>query len=562
MSMLSLLPSSSLVRFEARELAAPKILWSSSAAPADFDPAAFAFCIPYPDDEQTLYTTKTKVFYGERYGGRGVGQHGGGVRCGTDGFLQVKGIGRNPLAGKYAKISKSHGGAGIPEAVREAIWGEVCASVLPYGGVKTLGIIATGGNTFGATGFQDAARALIVRQAALRPAHFMRAVNYVPSDEFFQKNCSDTLRTKHAIRQLENAFRNSYRDFANEEQGAKLLNSCFLEMARRFASQVAAARVKRIPHGALNCSNICLDGRYIDFGTQSAVPDYGRAILARGNPDLWNDHKSLIYTFNDLIFYVRNYLPNGRGTELISAEELVKYYTQYFTQRLSVEYLKLTGIPEEDLAAVGGAEKIELYRALTEIYMKGNGTPFKFWSGVEEENLPFDLNAIFIDTAWSVTAEQVDVILKDRIENHGLRRRFSTSLISMKNACFARRPVETCDAYKHFVSLNCVRLNSRIESLYRFNVDTSVDAMLRQEDFQSRISGFIDTQSATARALLSEPKDGEIGLGWLTGTDHTYCTKNSVRIHDRELAPAESHCFVATHSQPISMSGTGASACA
>ena len=98
----------------------------------DLDLNNYHYCSPHPDDNESAYLPEEKFLLGERYGGRGVGDHSG-VRCGLDGDIQIKGVGRNILAGKNSEFLRSHGGVTLSEAIREPLWGEICHHVLPLG---------------------------------------------------------------------------------------------------------------------------------------------------------------------------------------------------------------------------------------------------------------------------------------------------------------------------------------------------------------------------------------------------------------------------------------------
>ncbi len=60
------------------------------------------------------------------------------------------------------------------------------------------------------------------------------------------------------------------------------LDNALDKMINRLACQIAASRVKGIPHGSLTSSNVSVDGRFLDFGTITAVPDFGNYVLANG----------------------------------------------------------------------------------------------------------------------------------------------------------------------------------------------------------------------------------------------------------------------------------------
>src|SRR5690554_1646737 len=74
-----------------------------------------------------------KTFFAERYGGLGIFNNGGGVRCGLTGDYQVKGIGLNPLLGRATPSSYRSGAMTGVEAVREFVWSHLVRLALPYG---------------------------------------------------------------------------------------------------------------------------------------------------------------------------------------------------------------------------------------------------------------------------------------------------------------------------------------------------------------------------------------------------------------------------------------------
>lgn len=86
----------------------------------------------------------TKLFLAERYGGFGIGYNGGGARCGSLGPFQVKGCGKNLLAGADQDVHHSYGGFKALYAAHEAIYGSILEGILPLGAVRILGIILTG----------------------------------------------------------------------------------------------------------------------------------------------------------------------------------------------------------------------------------------------------------------------------------------------------------------------------------------------------------------------------------------------------------------------------------
>ena len=179
LSLVGTLPPECFVPFYANKARLPTIIWRNPELPG-LSLEHHAYFAPLADDELGSYETTTRSFLGERYGGDGLGANGGGVRCGLAGGVQVKGIGKNALAGSGTNFFHAYGGATLNEAILEAIWGEVCHLALPFGGVRALGILGTGTRVplrYPKAGEDTTtARALLVRESPLRPAHYMRAI--------------------------------------------------------------------------------------------------------------------------------------------------------------------------------------------------------------------------------------------------------------------------------------------------------------------------------------------------------------------------------------------------
>lgn len=90
-----------------------KVVWinpewaSDESLPADADVfevfrSRFACMIPNSELFSSLRFDQSAPveLLAERYGGCGIGYNGGGVRCGNLGKYQIKGIGKNLLAGQ------------------------------------------------------------------------------------------------------------------------------------------------------------------------------------------------------------------------------------------------------------------------------------------------------------------------------------------------------------------------------------------------------------------------------------------------------------------------------
>lgn len=230
-------------------------------------------------------TNDKKQFMADQYGSRHEVCNGGSARCGINGHFQIKGIGRNPLVGVNMSESHSHGKLFIDEAISEAIWGEICHKHLPYGAIRTLAIIKT--NVKHKFGYLPDAPykhcALAIREVSVRPAHFERCTFFWPEESYSYLRDNDANRVRKAAPYLSKLL-------LAENQSASLDDALNI-LIDRLACQIAASRVKGIPHGSLTSSNISVDGRFLDFGTITAVPDFSNYILANGVGAAWDDHE-------------------------------------------------------------------------------------------------------------------------------------------------------------------------------------------------------------------------------------------------------------------------------
>ncbi|GHD69306.1 hypothetical protein [Jeongeupia chitinilytica] len=327
------LPEASFIRFEACRLRNASVAWinfdlmSELGVPvrtaADLEALklalleSFAYMIPNERDDPAAFDLNdTREFLAERYGDFGEQCNGGGVRCGLNGHFQSKGIGRSLLAGRKMDFWHTHGGATIEEGIREAIWGEVFNQELPFGAVRILAVIATGKATaydFGLLkkeGQDEPPGGLMIRQANLRPAHYQRAPFYQPLKELGGNFVHDAVRTEKAMAMIHKAL--SLPDNASFNE----IITAWQATSEKFAQQVAYSKLLRLAHGSLTQGNIDLSGKYIDFGTTSALSGYGNPVISRGFPAIWHEAQQLAGNVTSLVFYANKYLNPDLATDL------------------------------------------------------------------------------------------------------------------------------------------------------------------------------------------------------------------------------------------------------
>lgn len=517
--MLRTLPSYSLVPFEIQRLSQPEVLWSNSELIDNTELHEYAYCVPAEHEQQGAYLSETRVTFGERYGGRGIMHNGGGVRCGFDGKWQVKGIGRNCLAGDNPNnFWNTHGGATLEEGVREAVWGEICHLVLPWGGIRIAGIVDTGTKTHyqSPQGESMVPRALILREPALRPAHYMRAPDYHPNSQMRTKYCSDTVRTKAAVLEIDQGFASALGMPLKVRHDPQFINQCLAEMVTRISLQIATARAKRIMHGSISCSNIALDGRFLDYGTISSLSDYGRVIIARGSTDLWTEHTALYPTLSNLIFYMKKYLPETVGKELLSYEKLVAFYNYRFSRDLVLQFLKLTGIPLFLLQQLNNGLLNDMGRCLSDIFTQGNKEPFKFRTLDEMPNMMgnFHLNSIIQVACLCSSESEAEQAIFELLHDPALRKRFAHIYVKIRQAALALVPQEQKKIARLFIAINAYRLNTLVSELYRPKLADTISDLLATPDAARRVAFFVDGMRRQVRTLLAEPGEKGIAMDW------------------------------------------------
>ncbi|MGD8121146.1 protein adenylyltransferase SelO family protein [Vibrio sp. TRT 2004] len=289
-----------------------------------------------------LIKSDTKLFRADRYGSRHEVCNGGSARCGYDGRFHVKGIGLTPLLSENMSKSHSNGKLFLDEAISEAIWGEVCHQHLPFGAIRTLAIIKT--NVLEDFLYlEDTPKkpcALAIREFSIRPAHFERCTFFWPSSENIHLRDNDAQRVRECIKFLPISLNLSRTELSSEKE----LLHCCNEMVLRIAKQVAYSRVKGIPHGSLTSSNISVDGRFLDFGTMTAVPDFGNYIIANGVGAVWDDHLLIINWIKNFTLTLNQYSPFGGVLSKNSIRKLLDTFCNELDHQENLAILEELGV--------------------------------------------------------------------------------------------------------------------------------------------------------------------------------------------------------------------------
>ncbi|HDM8173126.1 TPA: YdiU family protein [Vibrio harveyi] len=299
-----------------------------------------------------------KLFWADRYGSKHEVCNGGSARCGFDGHFQVKGIGLTPLLAQNISKSHSHGKLFLDEAISEAVWGEICHKNLPFGAIRTLAIIKTNVNEEFSY-LKDKPQkpcALAIREFAVRPAHFERATFFWPSKEYMTLRDNDALRVRESIKSLPNIL-----DKSNNEKYAskKKLKDCVFFIIKRIAKQVAYSRVKGIPHGSLTSSNISIDGKFLDFGTITAVPDFGNYVLADGVGAIWDDHLLIGNWLKNLMVTINKYSEFDEVFSIFDINNLIQKFFNEIDMQENIAILNELDVKEVNNVNISLSKEIK-----------------------------------------------------------------------------------------------------------------------------------------------------------------------------------------------------------
>jgi hypothetical protein len=532
----ALLPPSSLIEVETRRLARAEIVWQDGTDVVD---PTQVYCRPQRYEADDLYETETRVEWADRYGGTGTGAAGGSGRCTALNGLQTKGVGVTPLVAPVADPFHASGTMMLFEAATEALFAGVYQASLPFGAVAVHAVILTGGRysqPLGDDADARCVRSLAIRPFVPRPAHFMRNFMYPDGNRAAGPTAHgitvDCWRTEQAMACLATNFKTSLTLSASENDEMALLDAGLRELTRRLAWQCAAGFAKRLPHGTLSCSNIALNGAYLDFGVSNFLPSYRRLCWAHGQ-EPWTEAMWPLRTVLSLRQQLDKYRPLILGGAIVSCDDLTEEYGRHFQQRLAIEMAKMAGLTE-DMASACPAELLRTWlKAMRSTWTRGAQERFVTDSGrlADGRAAPpprqlgrFDLNAILAAAGPCGDAESMDRALAPLLGDPTLRREFVNAASEVRR--WLRNLVEpegssNLDAY---LARQALRKNADLPALKR---EKSAGLDLLKPFRQLEIAGntaaigpAIDRALVQARHVLADldpALPGDTGVAQLVG---------------------------------------------
>ncbi|WP_157134798.1 hypothetical protein [Sphingomonas sp. PAMC 26605] len=305
-------------------------------------------------DQVDTFRETSVTLYADRYGGTFGHSHGGSGRAGTAGRFNAKGVGATPLTDPNANWYHSHGCMWLEEAIREAIFSEVCWHVFPWRANPIVAIIDTGEHVKSVAGEIGARRVIAVRPAALRLAHLERNILFGSAGTGESDQFLDFLRVKEVV----NCVKVNGVDLNGETSSASILS----DIMSRVCEQIGYGRAYRLFHGDYLSSNLCISAALVDFGAFRGVADWRRNAWEDNGLPFGGEDRRLFQTARSLSFHFRKHGGDPFENQLMSLDQLSIAIHKAFVSTLT----KICG--QHSRAG-------EIVTRLTELYDQQQATP-------------------------------------------------------------------------------------------------------------------------------------------------------------------------------------------
>ena len=359
-------------------------------------------------DSRGDQTSATEMCVGiaDRYGGMGIGSHGGSGRAAFINGYHVKGIGKTPLVGVNTDQAHSSGGAYLEECVREVIGSEIAAAEFPAGALSNIAIIDTGLHQVWETDFGPKLErcCLLVRPPFLRPAHFERATYF--SSENLTEGAHDSTRVASAFAA------------AIELLGHERLLSRFQLLWSNWARQLAYGYTSRLSQGGGSSSNISFDGQLMDFGGLSALPSLASATTMQGYFTVGREMAWLAKAMLNHESMMERYL--GKSSQRHARISLAMQATRLIYDKSIVEgTLRLLGLTRSQVtSALNSTSSALITSAVNRVISRFQSERFSIFEGIPTPRIKWDLNEFWSDDAKPHYAE-----LRSQLENLAIFKR-------------------------------------------------------------------------------------------------------------------------------------------
>lgn len=520
-----LLSRSQYVEIQARRLVAPSLLWVNRAyllekgidvPDGELSPElsrqlldALAYGVPGRGEPASAFSGQTKMFYADRYGGRGININLGSGRAASAGRIQLKGIGRTPLAKKAAE-DHSNGLAGLEEGMREAFWGEV-NQILPHGGNRVIALIDRG-TLSEPRGGEREPNVIIVREDPVRPAHFV-------DHPLYRRALRSILWKLNVIGRVDYARRLARSlpvpDGMRRAPLGERIGAGLAVYVDRIAEQHAAAFARRLYHGATSESNIEISGGFLDYATETAMPGHGLLrVLDHQAPAGRTDGFRRILVRN-FVMNVLKKAPRSVVKLIPTPEVFLARFDAAYQGAGRREFLRLTGVPaavSERLAET--PEAAALGDAVASVAVDGARKVTGKYA-VPDRITRYDLGEILVGLAALRSNDETTVAawLRSRdVARSESDEPPATAALARAYAAYMSLAVEEAgrrgvgpDAFWNETRDNAAARNRDLPEAYRWKMIAENQALLRRymtDKDPALIQRAIDERIATARARL------------------------------------------------------------
>jgi hypothetical protein len=428
----------------------------------------------------------------ERYGGTGVADNGGGVRCGNLDGYQVKGIGKNVLVGSGSDLHHTYGAFKAVYAIHEAIYAKILSRLLPVGVAEIYGVVLTAPDAAFVKGTNRGWGGLLVREPALRPGSFLRAYYFVPSAQVRATLLSDVGRVRSVNRKLMRMV-----------GGARGMAQLLGKFLAHSADQFSFARLAGIMHGALTPSNMCLDGRWIDLTNTSFLSSADNC--GGGNRKTASFYEEMHEPVKIVKSMVES-LSKFTG-HVLDVKPLVNYYYECLNYGLTSHLDYLCGLPRAAFTAPD--QNPNLKQLLDAVMNVLSSAPVRYdrWPDKAPEREPvFELMASLFSAAARTDGKVANE--KDALPQP-LVRAFRDAIL--RDSTTGRAWGASAD---NLLIACCITSSKRLllsSYFFKQRLETTVNQMLAVDDLP-RLEAFIDTAMSMSTWIFEGVQEGAVVL--------------------------------------------------
>ncbi|MCC4587122.1 hypothetical protein LL962_08405 [Xanthomonas sp. NCPPB 1067] len=475
---------------------------------------------------------KEKKFYAERYGGHGIFNNGGGARCALTDSFQIKGIGVNPLGGRSTPSSYSTGSMGLIEAVREFIWSKVLQLALPHGSPDVVAVMSLD-KTNQKSSHTDQ-RYATIRESTTRIAYLERAFHFKPRDGYVIDH--DSLRVKAAIETFASGHLDIRIDTKSNIFPKNFLDS-LINLAVKQAEQYAAAKVRRIMHGALTGSNSCIDGGWMDFGSIDHLPSF--ATTSNFVFGFWGENRYLFESIKNICHSAELH-SSGKFNANGGYNYFTSYFDKTYEENLMKNFCYLLGFDEAFVTSSSGAiihHLVNISRHIAKaVFNQTNPNADCFFEHPSKSVLDLAIlcsEAIGCDNAnFSVT--------KFKTLNNSL----ISDLRALSNAYVAHAidsGIPKNNAFRALVTTS-VRRTAFFKKLNSTEMNKCIKSHSLSNDDLNRYSQMMLSEAAVA---FSPRAAWPTQVGSIDGITHHYCPSTGIVVSDaNEHISIDEWCFL------------------